>query len=650
MNLHFIDWCIVAALLIGITVLALYTNRYLKSVADFLVANRAAGRYMLAIAGGASAFATIGAIASFEVYYKAGFPPIWWGMMHIPVSLIIVMTGWAVYRFRQTRAMTIAQFLEVRYSRRLRIFSGLLAYLSGIINFGIFPAVSANFFIYFCGFPAAVTIFGFHISTFVLLMLILLGLAFFYTFAGGQITIMVIDFVQGWFCFISFIVIAIFLMTKFSWQQIGTAMSVTGENASLIHPFHTGKIKDFNIWYFLIGVFGMIMNVLGWQGNMGYGGAARSPHEARMAGVVGSWRGTVYTMFIVMLPIFAYTFMHHPEFVSQAQSVTAKLDTINDPITRFQMIVPMVLTSVLPTGFLGIMCAVMLAAFIANHNSYLHSWGSIFVQDIILPLRKTPLTPKQHILLLRCSILGVGIFIFFFSLLFKQTEHIVLFMAITGAIFLGGSGPMLIGGLYWKRGSTSAAWSALIVGSTLAVGGMVMQQLASQHIIPKFPINGQWMFFISMLTSLVVYVVISLLSNTCFDMDKLLHRGQYAVASDVVEGDAAPARGWRALLTMGKEFSRGDRILFIITFAWGLFWGITFIIGTIYNLIYDVKQESWFAYWRLYILLFLVIAIVVTIWVGIGGLRDMKALFVHLASAKHDHLDDGSVLHQQKLE
>ena len=65
----------------------------------------------------------------------------------------------------------------------------------------------------------------------------------------------------------------------------------------------------------------------------------------------------------------------------------------------------------------------------------------------------------QHLRVLRCSILGVGVFIFFFSLVFQQSEYIFLFFAITGAIFAGGRGAVIIGGLYWKRGTTAAAWA-----------------------------------------------------------------------------------------------------------------------------------------------------------------------------------------------
>ena len=108
---------------------------------------------------------------------------------------------------------------------------------------------------------------------------------------------------------------------------------------------------------------------------------------------------------------------------------------------------PLFLSHILPPGLLGLFAALMLAAMLSTDDSYMHSWGSIFVQDVIMPFRKKPFTEKQHILLLRLSIVFVGIFAFFFSWLFKQTEYILLFFQITGAIFTGGAGAVLIGGL-----------------------------------------------------------------------------------------------------------------------------------------------------------------------------------------------------------
>ena len=92
--------------------------------------------------------------------------------------------------------------------------------------------------------------------------------------------------------------------------------------------------------------------------------------------------------------------------------------------------------------------------------------------------RKEPFDKNTHLKVLRYSIFGVAIFIFLFSLLFQQNQKIALFFAITAAIFAGGSGAVIIGGLYWKRGTTEAAWAAMIVGALISVGGVLVKQIS----------------------------------------------------------------------------------------------------------------------------------------------------------------------------
>ena len=84
----------------------------------------------------------------------------------------------------------------------------------------------------------------------------------------------------------------------------------------------------------------------------------------------------------------------------------------------------MVLSNILPMGLMGAFAAVMFAAFISTHDTYLHSWGSIFIQDVVMPFRDKPFEKETHLKLLRYSIFGVAIFIFLFSLLFQQNQKI----------------------------------------------------------------------------------------------------------------------------------------------------------------------------------------------------------------------------------
>jgi SSS family solute:Na+ symporter len=478
MNMHWVDWAILAAFVLVVVGVAAYTTRYMRSVADFLAGNRAAGRYLLSIDGVNTGAITM--VAVWELWYKAGYGAAWWGGLAAPVGLIITLSGWVVYRYRQTRAFTLAQFFEARYSRRFRVFAGVMGYVSGVINYGIFPAVAARFFVYFCGIPDYnVPIFGIDISlSYAAIMALLLLFATVITLAGGQIAIMITDCVQGIIAMLSIGFIGLYLLQVFSWEQIFTAFqnAPDPENASLINPFRTSKAMDFNVWYYLIAAFGAFYMCMAWQGNTGTNAAPKTPHEARMARVIAGWRGYLVTAVVSLLPVCAFTVMHHPDFAGLSESVRASLAGINNPTIQTQMTVPIVLGKLLPVGLLGLLCTIVFCAMITTDDTYLHSWGSILIQDVVMPFRKKPFTPQQHIRVLRWSITGVAVFSFVFGLLFRQTQYILMFFAITGAIFLGGAGSCIIGGLYWKRGTTGGAWAAMVSGSVLAVGALILQQ------------------------------------------------------------------------------------------------------------------------------------------------------------------------------
>jgi hypothetical protein len=98
----------------------------------------------------------------------------------------------------------------------------------------------------------------------------------------------------------------------------------------------------------------------------------------------------------------------------------------------------------------------------------------------------------------------------------------------------------------------------------VAVGGIIIKQLD-----PEFFINGQQFWGLAMLASSVVYVVVSLVSNRSdFNMDKMLHRGGYAVQGETRIVSEAPSRGLK-VLGMGKEL-RGATRLSTLPHTWTL--------------------------------------------------------------------------------
>lgn len=688
MNLLFIDWLIIAVVLLGMIYSVSFTKGLMKSVTDFLSAGRTAGRYLISVSQGAAGLGAISIVSFLEVGYITGFSFQWWGLSQGIIILAITASGWVIYRFRQTRSLTLAQFFEKRYSRKFRIFAGIVAFVCGIINFGIFPAVGAQFFISYCGFPDSFI----GIPTFPLVMIILISIALYFVYTGGQIAVIIADFFQGVFLILVLFVITIFLYKNVGWDQVTDSLKNTPkklaveevqklkeensfkllseneqlekieeikskyENSSLINPFKTSRVEDFNLTYFLIGLIGMFYGTLSWQGHQAYNSSAKSAHEAKMAAVLGDIRGKPQGLFIFLVPVLTYVFMNHPDFKSVADSVNITLSSLDTDTLKSQMRAPIVLSEVLPAGLLGAFAALMLAAFISTHDTYLHSWGSIFIQDVLMPFREKPFSKEEHIRALRYSIFGVAIFIFIFSLVFDQNQEIALYFAVTFAIFAGGVGAVIIGGLYWDRGTTEGAWAAMIIGAAIAVTGTIMPQISESWlneggglvgfkslILRLKEINGIKFYGLSMAFSSLSYIVVSLLTfKEKMNMDKLLNRGEYSIKEEKKIVDKNVKTVWR-VFGIGNEFTIEDKITYLVSYVWNIFFTVVFVIGTVYNLSNSVSDDSWMVYWKYQVYINVVFSFVIIIWFSIGGFIDIKKMLSSLSSTQRDHQDSGWV-------
>ena len=314
--------------------------------------------------------------------------------------------------------MTLGQFFQTRYSRNFRIFSGILGFVCGIITFGIYPAVGSRFFIYFCGLPETVHIFGLEMATFTAVMILLLSASLFFTWIGGHVAVIITDFAQGIFMMIVFAVAVIAIFGMFDWIHIGEALASAPEGKSLVNPFKGGDIENYNMWYFIIFAFLFVYGHQSQPGQQTYTASASSPHEMKMAGILAPFRSAGLTWVQILIPVGALTIMIHPNYSEQAAKIKDILSAIGNEQIREQMTVSVVMGQILPTGIKGLICASMLAAFISTHDTLMHNWGSVFLQDVVMPFRSKPFEPKRHMLLLRLSIMGVALFVFLFRLLF----------------------------------------------------------------------------------------------------------------------------------------------------------------------------------------------------------------------------------------
>jgi len=650
--MQIIDWIFFSLPLLIVLGLGIYANQYVKSVADFLSGGRLAGRYLLAVSRGELQAGAVTFVAAFEVISKSGLTLTWWGWINNPLWVIIGISGFVIYRYRETRAMTLAQFFEIRYSKSFRLFAGILGFLAGIANFGIVPAIGAQFFVYYLGLPPAVSVLSLSIPTFVLLMGLFLSVTLTMTLMGGIITLMIADCVEGIISQIFYLVIIFALLSMFSWSQIDHVLASRPTGQSMINPFHSMGLKDFNLSYVLMGMFLNVYGTMAWQSQSAYNSAALTAHESRMAGILASWRGAGKLAVVVLLGLCGMTYLQHPDFTAQAVSAHAEIARIADPQTQEQMQIPIALSHLLPAGVKGALCAILLMGLFGGDSSHLHSWGSIFVQDILVPLRQKPFGPRQHIFILRLSIIGVALFAFLFGSLFRQTEYIYMWWSVTMAIFVGGAGAAIIGGLYWKKGTTGGAWTALLTGSILSAGGILVRQVYGD----RFPLNGIEISFCASLIAVFLYVAVSLLTTEeDFNMDRMLHRGKYTAITPLVgarlERPAKRKVTWGKLIGLDDNFTRGDTWIAGSLFAWNMLWFVVFATGSVWNLIAPWPDSAWSLFWHVAAIgLPVFISVVTAIWFTWGGVRDIRALFRHLRLQKINHLDDGTVVGHQNLD
>jgi len=733
--MHLLDWIIVCLPLLIVAWISFYTRQFMTGVADFLAAGRVAGRYVVAVSSGEAAMGLISVVAVFELYFKSGFAIGFWNTLTAPVSLAIALTGFCIYRYRETRAMTMGQFFEIRYSRSFRIFAGALQALSGIINYGLFPAVGARFLVYFLDLPQIVPFLGHDWPTFALLMAFFLTIAVVITTLGGQLTIMTSDCVMGILSYPMYLAVVIAIFMGFSWSgEMAPALMDRPPGESMLNPFDTFNLRDFNLFFVFVGIMGGVYGVMSWSGTQGYNAAARSPHEQKMGRILGAWRSGFSGLMIIILAVAAYTYYHHANYreasaatyehltvkaledtaraYAPAGVAVADLDSAEveawrarlleeDPAghqtfetIRKQMQVPMALRAILPIGVLGAFCAVMIFLMISTDSTYLHSWGSIVVQDVVLPLRKRAFTPRQQLFWLRFVVTLVAIYAFFFSLYFGQVTYILMFFALTGSVYLGGAGAVILGGLYWKKGTSAGAWSAMILGSSLALTGFIFmnywvgsiyptlqkvpalllwltttvetvsgpfEPIIEWRVVPeRFFMNGQEIYFLTMIIAIAAYVGVSLL--TCredFNMDRMLHRGAFRRADQpTIEKPALLAQGnvfrrvLKALSGIDEQFTRGDKAISYSVMIYSLGWGFgSFLVIVIWNII-SPWPASWWANWFFIanIVVTSLVGAVSTVWFSIGGTIDLYRMFQSLKKHRVDVHDDGRVIGHQNAE
>src|SRR5205814_1622414 len=382
MNFTILDWAIVSGYLVVSLAVGLLGKKYIGNVAHYLVAGRELGTYIGIATLAATEIGTITFMYNAELGYKYGFSAFAAALISGFVMIIIGRTGFVISRLRQLKLMTVPEFFEVKYSRGLRILTGVLVALGGILNMGVFLKIEGEFL---------TIVSGINGRYLVAVMTIILLLELIYTVLGGMVSIVITDFVQYVLLSIATILVSVYAVYYAGWghivAKVTSAMGEAGFNP-LVNPKFglTFIIWQVLLWFSLHTC---------WQTTAMRMFSTKSPETSQK---VMTWTGFIFLgrgMLPMLWGIAALTL-----FGTGAINNGVPQPVVNGHTLAPIDAMPAMLAQLLGPGIRGIVVAGMLAATMSVNSSYLLGWSSVISQDVILPIRqalgKGPLSSRKQ--------------------------------------------------------------------------------------------------------------------------------------------------------------------------------------------------------------------------------------------------------------
>ena len=506
------DTLIVVAYLSVSLVIGLVVRRFVSDMTTYIAAGRSVGRWLGLASLTGTELGLITVMYSAEKGFKGGFAAFHIAVIAGIVTFLVGATGFIIVPLRRHQVLTIPEYYGCRFGRRTQILGGLMLALGGILNMGLFLKVGSMFIV-------GVTGMSKHGWALPVVMTSLLALVLVYTVLGGMISVIITDYIQ--FVILAFGMLAAtgLSIVWLGWDTIfSTVEAVKGEAG--FDPFSESGVfgADYVMWMTFLGIVSCAI----WPTSV-----ARALAMEDEAAVRSSYRWSSISFTIRFLLPYFWGICALVFFMTKAPDLAERFGLgeggANSTETAMNALyaMPIYLGKLLPTGLLGLVVAAMIAAFMSTHDSYLLCWASVIVQDIVAPLRQREFTATQRVMATRIVIVLIGIWIWAWGLFYEGGDDIWDYMAITGAIYFTGAFAVLVGGLYWRSGSSAGAFGALLAGCTAVFGLKPIRIPLGQSILSAMGrpsgveeaeafLTSQRVGLAAVLLTLAVFVLLSL--------------------------------------------------------------------------------------------------------------------------------------------
>ena len=513
------DWAVIGLYFAGIVAIVAWSARRQKSTADYFLAGRNIGWFVI----GASLFASN--IGSEHIVGLAGSgAKDGMAMAHYELhAWCLLVLGWVFVPFYSRSAVfTMPEFLERRYNSAARWILSLVSLLAYVVT-KVSVTVYAGGIVFQTLLPKET--FGgmdpFWVGA--LSVVILTGI---YTVLGGLRAVVYTDAMQAVVLIVgSVCVTTIGLFTLGGWgarefagtgEMFGAVKDTVWDGWTSLRELCGGK--HFNMWrpaddpdFPWAGIlFGApIVGLWYWctdQYIVQRTLAARNMKHAR--------RGTIWGAYLKLLPVFLFIV---PGMIALALSKTGQLN-----LPETDLAFPALVQALLPVGLRGLVVGGLLAALMSSLSSMFNSCSTLFTVDIYekihptaseLTLVRVGRVATAVIVVLGIAWIPVMKFVAGGALyVYLQSVQAYLAPPITAVFFLG---------VFAKRINSAGAVTGLIAGFLIGMGKLAAQIFSSMESIkgslPSFVVFfGQfnWLYFCLVLfgVSVAIIVVVSLLT------------------------------------------------------------------------------------------------------------------------------------------
>lgn len=466
MTIHPVDLSIIVAyfvVVIGLGILV--SKRAIKDINSYFLGSNALPWWMLGVSNASGMFDITGTMWLVYTVFVYGLKSVWlpwvWPVFN-QVFLMVYLSIW----LRRSKVMTGAQWIETRFG------SSKGARLSHIIVV-IFALVSVIGFIAydFKGIGKFAKIFlpwDLSPDTYAV---ILMSLTAIYAIKGGMFSVVITEFLQFIVMTIASIAVGIIAMMAISpdmlnavipngWKDIFFGWTLNLNWSGLIDAVNTKIQNDgyglFTIFFMMLLFKGILVSAAGPAPNydMQRVLATRTPKEAAKM----SWFVSIVLFFPRYMMITGLTVLALVYYSPQLRAMGAGID--------FEMVLPYALKNLIPVGWIGLILAGLLAAFMSTYAATINAAPAYVVNDIYKRFINPNAEPKKYV---RMSYLVSVVFVllgFAFGLVVESINQVTLW--IVNALWGGYTAANVLKWYWWRLNGYGYFWGMVAgIGASL---------------------------------------------------------------------------------------------------------------------------------------------------------------------------------------